>query len=325
MTPAVLLSIGPPEHGVMRLLRQLVADWQPEPVLIELPTPDLAGPSGLPPGTTSVGIHFTDQLFGPTCDVAAERFDALVQRLAGIAVMVTLHDVPMTSDDPARYARRAAAYTRVVQAAHTVVVNSEHEATLLRSFDPDANPVVLPLPLTAPEPGPRPTPDPDVAVLGFIYPGKGHLPALDALPAGYGLLALGRPATGHDDFVAELQRHAERVRRRFTVSGWIADGELPDRLRRVAVPLVAHEQLSASASIGTWLAAGRRPLVPDSPYTRELEDRCPGSVTRYRPAELAAAIRRTLADPAGTWLADDVVLGPGTADVARRYRQVLQC
>ena len=43
-----------------------------------------------------------------------------------------------------------------------------------------------------------------------------------------------------------------------------------DRLRRVGVGLVAHANLSASGSLNSWLAAGRRPLVRTSDYAHEM-------------------------------------------------------
>ena len=43
-------------------------------------------------------------------------------------LVVTLHDVPGADPDPARDARRAAGYARVVAACDAVVVSAEHEA-----------------------------------------------------------------------------------------------------------------------------------------------------------------------------------------------------
>ncbi|MEO7746382.1 MAG: hypothetical protein ABIV05_09175, partial [Actinomycetota bacterium] len=185
---------------------------------------------------------------------------------------------------------------------------------------------VVPLPIDAEPPasGDRPARTPDVGLLGFVYPGKGHLEvleALDTLPPDVGVLVLGRASDGHEDLLDELADRAREVGRRWCVTGYLPDAELAHRLRAVAVPVAAHRHLSASGSIGTWLAAGRRPLVPRGRYVDELARRLPGALTVYD--DLPAALRRAVADPASTWLAPGTPIGPSTAEVARRYAEVL--
>ena len=65
--------------------------------------------------------------------------------------------------------------------------------------------------------------------------------------------------------------------------------------------------------------------MPDGPYTRELDARCPGALTRYEPtpAGLERALLRAASDPDSTWLAPDVVLAPTRAEVAAAYRATL--
>ena len=53
---------------------------------------------------------------------------------------------------------------------------------------------------------------------------------------------------------------------------------LSRQLRDVTVPLAPHTHVSASGSINSWIAAGRRPLVPAGRYVSELDRRLPGSV-----------------------------------------------
>ena len=53
----------------------------------------------------------------------------------------------------------------------------------------------------------------------------------------------------------------------------------------------------------------------------ELARRLPGALTVYD--DLPSALRRAVADPASTWLAPGTPLGPSTAEVARRYAEVL--
>ena len=288
------LVVGPAEHGVTRFAR------------------DLAAAAGDSPEPDVLQVNYTDRLFGRTAEESAAAFAAFAAGLDR-PLVVTLHDVPPTDGSPLQQ-RRARTYAAVVDAAAAVVVNSEHEAARLRWFT-TAVPHVVPLPVEPLPPGPVPPPDGQVVVLGFLYPGKGHEEALRALPAGVGLTALGRASDGHDDLVAELAALGP-----LTVTGFVPDAELPARLRAASVPLAPHRHVSASASIGAWLAAGRRPLVPDVAYTREVAARSPGALWLYD--DLAPALAAALADPSLTWLPPGAAVGPTTAETVAAYRAV---
>ena len=70
----------------------------------------------------------------------------------------------------------------------------------------------------------------------------------------------------------------------------------PTVLQAVAVPVAAHRHVSASGSINSWIALGRRPIVLAGAYTRELAERMPGVVTLVDDAAgLATAIEGALA------------------------------
>lgn len=173
----------------------------------------------------------------------------------------------------------------------------------------------------------------DLVVFGFVYPGKGHVPAIEALsgppplPPDVGVMAMGAVSPGHDHLVDELTSRAARLGRRFTVTGHVPDEEVVAWLRSAAVPVAPHEHVSASGSIGSWLSAGRRPVVPAGDYADELESRCPGALLRYGPdtpfASLAEAARAALDDPALTWLAPDVRLHPTPDEAAAAYARIL--
>jgi len=294
------LLVGPAEHGVVRYARE-VAEGDGGPLVAP-------GPADV----DVVQVHYTDRLFAPTAEASAEAFTAVAAGL-GRPLVVTLHDVP-PDDGSVLQQRRARAYAAVVATAATVVVNSDHEAARLAAFS-DRTPVVVPLPVMTLPAGPVPPPDGQVVVLGFLYPGKGHDEALRALPDGVGLTALGRPSDGHDDLVAELSALGP-----LTVTGYVPDAELPARLRAASVPLAPHRHVSASGSIGSWLAAGRRPLVPDVAYTREVAARLPGTLTLYD--ELAPALAAALADPASTWLVPGTPTGADLVGTVAAYRAV---
>lgn len=263
-------------------------------------------------------LHVTDQLWGAGAAVAADRLVALA---AGRRLTVTLHDLPQASDGEHQDARESA-YAAISEAADGVVVCSEHEKQLLRATGSTASPTVIPLAIDQlPLPDRRPAGDRQVTISGFVYPGKGHSEAIDALaglPEEVGLVALGQASDGCEWLVDELRAKAEACGRQFVISGYIDSSEWNARLRTAGVPLAAHAHISASGTIGSWIAAGRRPLVAASPYAAEIADRAPSALVCYQPDRLSDAIREALEDPASTWH-DGMLDLPTTADVAARY------
>lgn len=253
------LVVGPDGHGVTEYALAL-AHHSEGPVVRDV------GP--LPPGP--VHVTFTDHLFGPGPEEAVDR---VLARCAGHRLSVSLHDVPQPQEGAERFARRSPAYRRLAGAADLVVCNSRHEASF---FDSDVEVVPLPVPAIdspyAPEPG-------TVGVLGFIYPGKGHDDVIRAL-AGTGLRirALGGVSAGHEDWARHLRDLAAECGVDLHITGYLSDADLAAEMGRIAVPVCAHRHYSASGSLMTWLGAGRRVLVSDSPYTREMAGQWPGRI-----------------------------------------------
>jgi hypothetical protein len=206
-----------------------------------------------------------------------------------------------------------------------VVVNSRHEAAHLAEAGivPRALGVV-PLPVTPAPAGPPPQPGaPDVAVLGFFYPGKGHAEVVDALarpgvPAAR-MTVLGGPSTGHEADLRDFATAAAQRGVAVQVTGFVPEEDLVARCRAVTVPVVAHRHFSASGSLATWIAAGRRPLVVEGRYTREMAALRPGTVHLVAAGALAEVIGAALADPSSTWLAADAVTRPHLDDTAGDY------
>lgn len=302
-----LLVAGDPAHGVVRCGRELA----------DAVAADTGGPVAADrPGAGPHHLQVTDRLWGTSPEEAAARVVALLTRVPGT---VTLHDLPQASDGPRNQARRGAAYARIARAARGVAVSSRHEAALLAAIAPEVVPEVIPLPVRASVPARRPTAlRPEVALLGFFYPGKGHAEAI-AAAAGTGLdvVVLGRASPGHEAELQALVADAATSDVRLEVTGWLSDDALLARARAAAVPLVAHRHVSASGSVGTWMSARRRPLVPGGPYWRELAALRPGTVTPY--ADLPAGIARAMADPDSTWLPAGKPPGPGPAEVAAAH------
>ena len=322
MSPPAQLIEGDPRHGVVRLAAELAGE-------IARIT-GVATRTARPPERGAAHLHFTERLWGTSPEAAAER----IARLAtGLRLTVTLHDLPQPCDGVRRLPRRVACYRRVVQAADGVVCNSRHEAALMSEMgvwaEPEGSAAVIELPVAyptaaAPRPtAPRPAAAPEVALLGFVYPGKGHADAIDACGAlardGLSVVALGAASPGHEDELVALAERADAIGVRFAATGWLRDGELVRRSRRCAVPLAAHRHISASGSIGSWIAAGRRPLVTESRYAREIDALRPGTIRRVEPDCLAEAIAEAIGDPQQTWVAPGTDTRPHLRDVAQAY------
>ena len=314
--PALLVS-GDPRHGVVRLSRQLaeaVAGALGRPVAV-----------GAPAEHGALHVHFTDRLWGAT---PAQAADAITRLADGRRLTVTLHDLPQASDGEQRLPARRACYRQVLGACAGAVCNSEHERALLHEagIAGEDRTTVIALPVIAPvRPAPPDSVRDEVAMLGFVYPGKGHGEAIRAvagLPAPRpAVRALGMASAGHDAELARLHGLAARLGVDFAASGWLEDDALAARMAAARVPLAAHRHVSASGSVHSWIAAGRIPLVADSRYARELDRLRPHTIRRYPPAQLGPAIAAARSDDRLTRRAPGVDTRPHLDDVAARYLQ----
>ncbi|MEH0147357.1 glycosyltransferase family 1 protein [Corynebacterium sp. Q4381] len=277
------LIIGPDGHGVTDYALKLAAACGAETIREERF-------SGAELPDEPIHVAFTDNL----CDT-----DALIERVGARPLSVSFHDVPQPEEGKARYARRAAAYRRLADAAQLNATNSNHEA---RFFGGDAAVIRLPIPVIdspfAPEAG-------TVGVLGFLYPGKGHEDVIEALAGtNWRMRFLGAVSDGHEEWAAGLARHAE-------ITGWLTDEQMAVEMGRIAVPVCAHRHFSASGSMMAWLGAGRTILARDSDYAREIDDWLPGRIQLvdgpWRPA-IKDFEPRVVDPPAYGW-----------ADVARAW------
>jgi hypothetical protein len=158
-----------------------------------------------------------------------------------------------------------------------------------------------------------------------VYPGKGHAElaeALSTLGRPTTLVALGAVSAGHEGLDAELARRCAALGVGFRCTGYLDDMTLLQEAARIAVPVCPHRHVSASASVGSWLSAGRRPLVATGDYARETAERLPGALVLTD--DLPAAVGAALDDPASTVLSPDVPVGPTTAQAAAAQDDLLR-
>ncbi|NEN77650.1 hypothetical protein [Nocardioides zeae] len=319
----VTLALGDEAHGVTRFALE-VARWTGAPVARR--SVDLR------PGSR-VHLHVTDRVLGRSPEAAVL---AVRELGAGHDLTVTLHDVPQPTDGDA-FLRRVECYRAVLGAATGWVVSSHHERALVaRWCHPRTSGHVVPLPVVplsgvplsgVPLDGAAGGPL-SVGVFGFVYPGKGHaeaLAAIAALPRATAsgpveLRVLGAAAAGHAADLEALVRRGQALGVPVRVTGRVPEHAVAGALRDVTVPVVAHRNVSASGSQNSWIAAGRRPLVRDGVYAREMAALRPGTTSLFTDAGLAGAVAGALADPSSTWLSAGTSVGPGPAEVAAAYR-----
>jgi hypothetical protein len=322
------LVAGPARHGVVIHAQRLAEAYRPlaDVTLRVESTGTAPAPVAALLGRGPVLLHVTDRLFGSSPEAAARTVEQ-VARLA--PTVLSLHDIPQVEEGADWFRRRRAAYRRFTAAGVRLVVASRFERDLLVDLVDDlvAERVrVIPLPLERGDGPVAPRPAGEVAVLGFLYPGKGVEDVVDAV-AGCPRLPrvvvnYGASAPGHEDHVETLVRYAAERDVDLRVTGFVPDAELDATLRRAGIPVAPHRHISASGSVGSWVSAGRRPVVRAGGWARELASRLPGVVTVTD--SLAGGLAAAVADPASTWLADGVAVGPSWAEAARAHLDVLE-
>lgn len=140
-----------------------------------------------------------------------------------------------------------------------------------------------------------------VTLLGFIHPAKGHQLAVEALarlPDETVLVLAGGAVASGEAFLERLRADIRErgLEPRVRITGYLADDELDRWLAASDVGILPFRDLAASASLATWLTAGRPLIVSDVPVLREYAALAPGLIRVVPPgdpAALAAAIQAT--------------------------------
>jgi hypothetical protein len=145
------------------------------------------------------------------------------------------------------------------------------------------------------------------------------------VPAPHRVTALGAVSSGHEGLVDDLRDRARAAGVGFRVTGFVPEEDLDAALRSAGIPVAAHHNVSASGSLAAWMSVGRRPVVPASRYTREMEQLRPGTLHLVDPGPgdsslvdaLAEGIADAAARPQQTWVGPGTALDPGPEDCAR--------
>lgn len=311
---------GPPRHGVTRYGRHLFTALQEDA--------DVTGHMNCDEQSTTtpelVHVTFTDHLFGSTPDDAVS---AVVEMAGDVPLSVSLHDVPQEQEGAGRFERRRRAYVRLIQEATVVVVNSEHEAAALRTWVPAQAATVHVVPLPLEVSGRHRVPKNlhegvlTVGLMGFIYPGKGYERVVAAAAPGSSVVMIGEIAQGHAEYVGQLQAQAERRDVSVQVTGYVPDDQLAQHLHAVDVAVCPHLHVSASGSLNTWIAHGRRPLVLTGGYMEEVARRWPELVHLVEPHNLGQAMNAAAHAPESTWITGQLPQW-GWPEVAREYQRI---
>src|SRR6476620_7789815 len=134
----VLASYGPTDHGITRLSVQIAdaaRDLGFGGAILRESEPTRLGDlvDRLPPSTRLLHLHVNDWLFADGRTSADQRIAAVAGRLRrrGIALTVTLHDLPQVSDGGTLFRRRTTTYRAIIAQSDGVVVSSGHERSLL--------------------------------------------------------------------------------------------------------------------------------------------------------------------------------------------------
>lgn len=338
--PPLQLIVGPAGHGVVEYAADMGAAMRTiDPRADTIHVDSVAAAVDIARQGPRAHLHVTDRLLGGSPEEAVRSLEWIA---AQTRLTITLHDVPQTSDGTG-LSRRVAAYSGILAAARAAAVNSRHEQQLVAEFLPGAPPThVIPLGARHAAPpsdaGQHGSPAdggfrPLVAlVAGYIYPGKGHAPAIQAAAEAARILrqahervgavavrAIGRPSAGHERDVTLLQADAERRGVDFQVTGFLDDATFTQQLVEDGIPIAAHEHVSASRSMLDWVEVGRRPLVISSRYSQEMATLRPDTLVLYEPDDLPRELVAAWREPAHTWLKPGSRLTPTLADVAADY------
>jgi glycosyltransferase involved in cell wall biosynthesis len=137
-----------------------------------------------------------------------------------------------------------------------------------------------------------------VTLLGFVHGRKGHrllIEALTYLPRDFMVVFAGGAVKPDSTVISDLLTLAEArdVGQRLRVTGYLSEDRLNQYLAATDLAVCPFKDVSASASLSTWLSAGRRILASDLPLISEYNAMEPGAIrtfSQHTPEALASGI-----------------------------------
>jgi hypothetical protein len=141
-------------------------------------------------------------------------------------------------------------------------------------------------------------------VLGFVHRAKGHALVVEAMPHwpdDVHVVFAGRPAVGSADFARRLEERAVQleVARRLRITGYLDEKTLDRHLAATDLALCPFEEVSASGSLATWIAAERPILASEQPQIAEYNAMAAGAIATFAPYAPEALATAALAQLAG--------------------------
>jgi hypothetical protein len=142
---------------------------------------------------------------------------------------------------------------------------------------------------------------------------------------GADVVAVGACSLGHDDLAGSLRRRAAAHGIELEITGAVRRDRLARHAATIAVPVVPSMRPAASASLMSWIGAGRRPLVAANEHTVEVAERLGGHLQLFdgTAPSLARAAAAGLGDPGATWSDHPVPHDATLPGVVRRLGALL--
>jgi glycosyltransferase involved in cell wall biosynthesis len=145
-----------------------------------------------------------------------------------------------------------------------------------------------------------------VTLLGFIHGRKGHrllIEALSTLPDEVVAVFAGGAVQADSSVIPDLLAFAQArgVAERLRITGYLPEDDLELYLAATHLAVCPFRDVSASASLSTWISAGRPILASDLPLIAEYNTLAPGAIRTFQPYTadaLADGVRAALySDP----------------------------
>ena len=141
-----------------------------------------------------------------------------------------------------------------------------------------------------------------ITLLGFIYASKGYQLLIDAiphLPPNVRVVFAGGPSPKNEQFLESLRQQAETlgIEKQLIITGYLSESDLECYLMATHLAICPFKNMSASASVSTWISVGKPILASNLPQMQAYNNLEPGAINifdSYDAVTLATAIQELL-------------------------------